>query len=94
MKINPQTKEEIRKLLKEKVALEKRKVTVYSASELTQEQKSLLSKKMGFSTGQKIEYTIKPSLIAGIMVQVGSRMIDESVQGKLQNLHSLIYDAV
>lgn len=94
MKINPQTKEEIKRLIKEKVNRDKEKVVVYSAQELTPDQKRLLDQKLHFSDAKQISYEVNPSLIAGVVIKRGSKITDLSVYGTLTNLHSLIYDSI
>ena len=61
---------------------------VTSASELTKEQVSALVEAIKAKIGGKIQVDVKvdQSLIGGLIVKVGSRMIDNSLRSKLQRL--------
>ncbi|MFQ5775155.1 MAG: F0F1 ATP synthase subunit delta [Kiloniellaceae bacterium] len=61
---------------------------VTSAAELTDEQHKALVRTLRATVGAKVQVDVKidPSLIGGLIVKVGSRMIDDSVRGKLQRL--------
>jgi F-type H+-transporting ATPase subunit delta len=61
---------------------------VVSARELTGEQLSALEEGVGRFTGRKVSVTrsVDPSLLGGLLVRVGSRMIDASLKSKLQQL--------
>ena len=92
MKINPDTKQEIKKLIQRKIEQEKERVTVYSAIELSQQEKKEVTSKLSLTGVSEISYILDPKLIAGIVVHKGSKILDLSLAGKLQNLHHLIYD--
>ncbi|MEE8189542.1 MAG: F0F1 ATP synthase subunit delta [Kiloniellales bacterium] len=61
---------------------------VTSAVELSTEQHRALVQALKATAGEKvqIEVTVDESLIGGLIVKVGSRMIDDSVRSKLQRL--------
>lgn len=61
---------------------------VVSAAELTDEQLNRITDQVREATGGKvaIETRIDPSLIGGLIVRVGSRMVDNSLRTKLQRL--------
>lgn len=61
---------------------------VTSAQELTDEQKKSLTDALKKSVGSKvnIETRVDPALIGGLVVHVGSRMIDNSLRSKLNRL--------
>lgn len=61
---------------------------VVSARALTKKQLDALSKKLKAATGQDvaIDARVDESLLGGLKVQVGSRMVDSSLKTKLQNL--------
>jgi len=61
---------------------------VKSAKKLTQKQVDALSKELKAATGSDvaIEAEVDENLIGGLVVKVGSRMVDSSIRTKLQNL--------
>ena len=64
------------------------KATVISAVELNAKQLKDLTDSLNKALGQKvsIDLTVDKSLIGGLIVRVGSRMIDSSIRSKLQRL--------
>lgn len=63
---------------------------VVSAVELENGQADAVTAALRDAVGQKVAVTqtVDPSLIGGLVVRVGSRMIDSSIRTKLQRLHS------
>jgi F-type H+-transporting ATPase subunit delta len=61
---------------------------VVSAKKLTQKQMDALTKELKSSIGSDvtIESEVDENLIGGLVVKVGSRMVDSSIRTKLQNL--------
>ncbi len=61
---------------------------VVSASQLTTDQLDELKKKLKSAIGQdvSIDASVDESLLGGLKVKVGSRMVDSSVKTKLDNL--------
>jgi len=61
---------------------------VASASPLTQTQRASLDAELSRLTGKrtKLNYTIEPSLIGGVLARVGSLVYDGSVRGQLERL--------
>jgi F-type H+-transporting ATPase subunit delta len=80
--------------LKALIAAERGEVTaeVTSAKKLTKAQSEALAKTLKGSVGKdvKIDATVDPSLIGGLVVKVGSRMIDTSIRSKLANLQNVM----
>ncbi len=66
--------------------------TVYSAVELSAHQVKLLEKRLSEITGKVIKLDIiqDPSLIGGIKVKIGDKVIDASIQNQLKNLKETI----
>ena len=83
--------------LREKMAEEKGEVTadVVSAKALTKAQSDKLAKTLKASVGSdvKINATVDESLIGGLVVKVGSKMIDTSVKSKLNALQNTMKEA-
>ena len=65
---------------------------VTSASELSDDQRRALSETLRSSVGKdiKVDVTVDRSLIGGMVVKVGSRMIDTSIRSKLVNLQNVM----
>ena len=65
---------------------------VISAKELTKGQLDKLAKtlKSNFSNEIKINASVDESLIGGMIVKVGSRMIDTTIQAKLNSLQNVM----
>ena len=78
--------------LHERIAEEKGEVTadVISAKNLTKAQEEKLAKTLKDSVGKdvKINLAVDESLIGGLVVKVGSKMIDTSIRSKLANLQN------
>ena len=82
--------EEIYAELDELVAAENRRLTVEltTAYELSDDEAASILQQIEKSSGRAVEATRKvdPSLIGGIVLQVGSRRLDASVRGRLNRL--------
>jgi F-type H+-transporting ATPase subunit delta len=80
--------------LKALIAAERGEVTaeVASARKLTKDQTEALAKTLKTSVGKdvRLEVTVDESLIGGLVVKVGSRMIDTSLRSKLANLQNVM----
>lgn len=78
--------------LREMIAEEKGEVTadITSATALTDAQTAKLAETLKAKIGKdiKIKATVDESLIGGLVVKVGSRMIDTSIAAKLANLQN------
>ena len=76
--------------LRDLIATDKGEVTadVISAKALTKAQADKLAKTLNASTGKTVTLnaSVDESLIGGLIVKVGSRMVDNSLRTKLQNL--------
>ena len=61
---------------------------VKSAVALTEEQLSLLKDKLKASYGKdvRLDASVDPSLLGGLVIKIGSRMFDSSLKTKLNNL--------
>lgn len=76
------------------IAYERGQITAYvkSVKPLADTQQKQLLAQLEQSTGQsaKIDVLVDPSLIGGLVVEVGSKMIDNSIKMKLDKLHNTI----
>jgi F-type H+-transporting ATPase subunit delta len=80
--------------VKELIAADRGEVTaeVTAAKKLTKDQTETLAKMLRASVGKdvRLEITVDESLIGGLVVKVGSRMIDTSIRAKLANLQNVM----
>ena len=81
-------------VLEDLIAVSKNEITaeVVSAKALTKGQLDKLSKslKSNFSKDIKINAAVDETLIGGMIVKVGSRMIDTTIQSKLNSLQNVM----
>ena len=80
------------------ICLEKRgelKAEIKSAKNLTQEEINKITQELSnnFKSEIKLNYTHDQSLIGGLVVQIGSTMIDTSIKKKLQQLETKMIEA-
>jgi F-type H+-transporting ATPase subunit delta len=82
--------EEIYRELDALVAAERRRLTVdlTTAYELSDDEAEAIVQKIARSSGRSVEATrsVDPSLIGGLVLQVGSHRLDASVRGRLDRL--------
>ncbi len=80
--------------LREVIATDKGEITaeVTSAKALTKAQSDKLVKSLKASTGKDVTLhtTVDESLIGGLVVKVGSKMIDTSIRSKLDSLQNIM----
>ena len=64
--------------------------TAISAAPLTQDEIRALTERLEEFTGGRVELDVQvdPSLLGGLVVRVGDRMIDGSVRGRLERLRN------
>jgi F-type H+-transporting ATPase subunit delta len=78
------------RLFNEKLAEERNElhVQITSAKTLSAAQQKQLADSLAKATGKTVvpNVTIDPSLIAGLVIRAGSRMLDYSLQGKLRQM--------
>tara|TARA_R110002049_G_scaffold29972_3_gene102075 strand:+ start:24851 stop:25492 length:642 start_codon:yes stop_codon:yes gene_type:complete len=80
--------------LREIIAVDKGEITadVVSAKALTKTQADKLTKSLNATTGKTVTLhaTVDESLIGGLVVKVGSKMIDTSIRSKLNSLQNVM----
>ncbi len=80
--------------LRERIAEHKGEITadVTSATKLTDAQRTKLSETLKAQVGREvlINATVDESLIGGLVVKVGSKMIDTSIRSKLNSLQNIM----
>ena len=71
------------------------KAKLISSKELSKEEHKNIESELSknFKSNLNIEYKYDPSLIAGLIIQVGSIMVDTSIKSKLKRLETKMVDA-
>ena len=71
------------------------KAEIKSAKQLTQDEIDMITDELSnnFKSKIKLNYKLDQSLIGGLVVQVGSTMIDTSIKNKLQQIESRMIEA-
>jgi len=92
MKINPKLKDELKKILIDKLQKEQDLVVVYCADSLESDEKQVLEKKFPDLNWTNAVYKIDRSVIAGVVIKVGSKTIDLSLSGSLLKLSNTLYE--
>lgn len=92
MKINPKLKNDLKRFLMDKIHEEQSIVTVYSANLLSNEDKKNLTGEFKELDWEKARFEIDKSIIAGVVIKIGSRTIDLSLSGSLLKLSNTLYE--
>ena len=71
------------------------KAEIKSAKQLTQDEIDMITDELSnnFKSKIKLNYKLDQSLIGGLVVQVGSTMIDTSIKNKLQQIENRMIEA-
>lgn len=92
MKINPQLKEELKARLSSQLAKEKEKVVVFSTYLLSGEEMGALLKSLPDLKERPYENVVDSTLLGGVVVQYGSKVIDLSIRHLLQTFQKTIHE--
>lgn len=76
----------------EKIQKEQNRVLVLSADKLDMNERKLLEKKFSDLNWKDSVYQIDKSVIAGVIIKVGSKTIDLSLTGSLSKLSNTLYE--
>ena len=92
MEINPS---EVTKILKEQIKNFGEKAEIKSAKQLSETEINKITDELSnnFKSKIKLNYKYDQSLIGGLIVQVGSTMIDTSIKNKLQQIENKMIEA-
>lgn len=92
MRINPKLKGELKKYLLDKMRTDRQQIVVYSSVELSSADVQMLESKFSNISFQNAQYRVDESLLAGVVIKFGSKIIDCSVKGRLSNLKHILYE--
>lgn len=93
MNIDPQIKQELKRFLQVRIARKSQKVIITSSYDLTKSDKSFILANIPFLFRKTdFEYRLDRKLLGGIIIKIGSKLIDLSLKGKIANLKQKIYE--
>lgn len=93
MKVDPAVLQELRKAYNE-IRTSGGKVEVISAYPLSESEKNTLMEQLTMLKGSLVTYTVDQSILAGVVIKFGSKMIDLSLKNELTNLKHFIYERI
>ncbi len=93
MKVDPAVLHELKKAYNQ-IRTSGGIVEVISAYQLGDAEKKELVEKLPMLKDAKVTYTVDQSVLAGIIIKFGSKMIDLSLQNELTNLKHFIYERI
>lgn len=91
-KINPDLKRDIRAFVMEKLEKDVQYAEIISPYKLSDKELDQYRKQVSDSTSLHVFNTVDESLMAGIIVRIGSQMIDLSLKSELENLKHRLYE--
>lgn len=91
MKIDPSIKKDLAARLKEDLANKRKQVVLVSAYKLDSKELSAIMAKVPDLKKAQVKQEVDPSIIAGYVIRVGSKVLDLSLKGQLNNFKKLIY---
>ncbi len=92
MKIDPQLRQELKDYLQKKLEHEKSRVQIVSAYTLTEHEMNMIHSHFPFLKGADTENVVDKSIVAGVVIKFGTKMIDLSLKTKLISLQQHLYD--
>ncbi len=91
--MDPQIKSQLKKMYDE-IRQTGGTVEVTAPYELSDSEKKNVESTFTFIKNADVEYHVDPSLIAGLIITHGSKMIDLSLKSELQNLKHRMYESI
>lgn len=94
MKIDPALKQDLKNYIRDRLSNKSGKayVTVVAPYEIGQQELDLLKKKIHLLENAHITVEVDKSIMAGVVIKYGSRMIDLSLRSELQKLQHTLYE--
>lgn len=90
MKIKPEIKEEIRKFIREKLLQKQREVTIIAPYRLSAEELQEIVTQFPDLKDKKVNTSVDSSLIAGVVIKQGTKVLDLSLAQRVRNLQHLV----
>lgn len=92
MKISARLKEDLKRYLLRRRLEEAEKVTIVSAYKLSAKEVENIKKRIPDIKKSEVHVEVDESLMAGVLVQKGSKIIDLTLRGRMQSLEKSIYE--
>lgn len=90
MHFDPKLKNELKDFVLQKMHKQAQRVQILSPYPLSQEELSLVKKELPFLQEAELENVVDKTLLAGIVLKFGSKMIDLSVKGELRHIKNMV----
>lgn len=94
MKINSDLKRELSHYLREKLAKDKKKVVVVSPYPLSVEEMGMFTRSIPLIKNSELVNEVDKNLLSGIIIKFGTKMIDLSLNSRLQILKNVMYETL
>lgn len=92
MKINPHLKEELKKHLENEIQKTKEKIIIFSPYLMNQNEIDALLNCFPEIKHSAVENIIDLSLIGGVVIQYGSKIVDLSIKSALHTIQKKLYE--
>lgn len=93
MKIDPEIVQELKKAYNT-IRNSDGRVSITSAHTMSDSEKKALVEKLPMLKNADITYEVDASILAGVVITFGSKMIDLSLRNELTNLQHFIYERI
>lgn len=93
MKIKPEIKEEIRKFIREKLQQRQQEVTVVAPYKLSSEELAEIVDQFPDLKDKQVKTAIDSRLIAGVVIKLGTKVLDLSLAQRIRNLQHLVNES-
>ena len=88
MKLSKQLKEELRSYLRDRLSRSKSHAQIFAPYELSPTEVEEIKKKVPLIQDSPVDVIVDTSILAGIVIRHGSKLIDYSLKSKLESLFS------
>jgi len=90
----PQIEEQFKRLVEEREGVAR--VVARTAVPLTDGEQEALAARISQQTGRRVilETSVDPALLGGVVVQIGDRLVDASVRGRLEGLRDRMVNSI
>ncbi len=93
MKIKAELKEDLKKFIRERWQKKQEEVTIVAPYRLSTDEISQIIEQYPQLEGRKMTTIIDSSIIAGVIIKIGTRILDLSLANKIKNLQHLVDEA-
>jgi len=93
MRLDPQVKERLKKTFTEGLVAQKELVTIYSTYSLSTSEMKDICARLPQYTNSTVENKVDPTLLGGIVIKSGSKVIDLSMRNALHLLKKQLYES-